>query len=76
MRCFSDKSLGMASRAGDLAVDGVPEVISSSSEIDDGDPEIFSGKRRSTSSTWASSSGMYSLGETGILARRSGNVNS
>jgi hypothetical protein len=33
----------MASRAGELAVDGVAEVISSSSEVDDGDNEFSSG---------------------------------
>jgi hypothetical protein len=36
-------SLGMASRAGELAVDGVAEVISSSSKVDDGDDEFSSG---------------------------------
>jgi hypothetical protein len=33
----------MASRAGELAVGGVAEAISSSSEVDDGDNEISPG---------------------------------
>jgi hypothetical protein len=33
----------MASRTGDMAVDWGAEVISSSSEVDDGDDEFFSG---------------------------------
>jgi hypothetical protein len=65
VRRFSVVSLGVASRAGDLAVDEGAEVISSSSEVDDGDDENFSG---------VAALEVFNLGEflRGALARGDG----